>query len=127
GAFAASSGETNINNEGVKYEGIDSLAAYLNSQPVATVIYDHWLGWQLDYYLGEWHDKRRVYYPTPDALVQDALKLCETGARYLPAPAGDAVGPWLEALRTAGFTVTEAYRSPRFAAYKLLPLVNRAE
>ena len=127
GAFAASSGETNINNEGVKYEGIDSLAAYLNSQPVATVIYDHWLGWQLDYYLGEWHDKRRVYYPTPDALVQDALKLCETGARYLPAPAGEAVGPWLEALRTAGFTVTEAYRSPRFAAYKLLPPANRAE
>ncbi len=126
GAFAASSGQTGINNEGAKYEGIDALAAYLNSKPVAAVIYDHWLGWQLDYYLGEWHDKRRVYYPAPDALVRDALKLCETGARYFPAPAGEAAGPWLEALRSAGFTVTEAYRSPRFVAYKLLPPANRA-
>src|SRR5690606_25751643 len=59
------------------YTGIDQLADYLNAQPVATVIYDRWLGWELRYYLGQWHDKRMVYYPTPELLVRDALALCE--------------------------------------------------
>ena len=42
------------------------LARHLNGKPVATVIYDPWLGWELGYYLGVWHDKRRVHYPDAD-------------------------------------------------------------
>ncbi len=120
-AAGASSGQSAIHNKGVSYGGIDTLAAYLNSKPVATVIYDHWLGWPLDYYLGAWHDKRRVYYPTPDALAADALRLPETGARYLPAPADQPAGRWLEALCAVGFHITEDYRLPRFVVYELIP------
>ena len=71
-----------INNGGTYYAGVDEVAAYLNAKPVATVIYDHWLGWELDYYLGQWHDKRRVYYPTPSALVENALTACASKCSY---------------------------------------------
>ena len=99
-------------------EPFNELANYLNAKPVATVIYDHWLGWSLKYYMGEWHDKRIVYYPLPQEMVADALVLQETGTRYFVAPRGnfsnyglsssysESVEQWLEAFRQAGFVVT---------------------
>ena len=104
-----------------EHEGIDELADYLNSKPVATVIYDPWLGWELGYYMGPWSDKRRVHYPTPAALVAGALALDEIGPRYLVAPVGQALDLWLEGLGAAGFSVFADYQSHRFAAYRLLP------
>ena len=106
------------------YAGIDELAAHLNGKPVATVIYDRWLGWQLDYYLGTWHDKRRVYHPTPDALVADALSLDEQGARYFASPLDLPYERWIDALHDAGFAVEVDYRSDRFIAFRLLPPNN---
>lgn len=103
------------------YTGIDQLADYLNAQPVATVIYDRWLGWELRYYLGQWHDKRMVYYPTPELLVRDALALCEIGPRYFPAPADKSVERWLEVLSEAGFGITQSYASPQFVVYEIMP------
>lgn len=112
---------TTINNGGTYYTGIDEVAAYLNAKPVATVIYDHWLGWELDYYLGEWHDKRRVFYPTPAALVKDALLLCEDGPRYLPAPVNAPLGPWVDALQAAGFGLRRSFTNANFLVYELIP------
>jgi len=120
-AINASEGRTTINDEYQQYEGIDELAAYLNSKPVATVIYDRWLGWELAYYMGQWTDKRRVYYPIPDELVRGALALCEIGPRYLSAPAQQPITPWLEALREAGFGVTQVYETPEFVVYEIIP------
>jgi hypothetical protein len=121
-AIAASEGRTTINDEYRQYEGIDELAAYLNSKPVATVIYDRWLGWELAYYMGQWTDKRRVYYPTPDELVRGALALHETGPRYLPAPAQQPMTPWLEALREAGFKVARIDDTSKFVVYEIIPV-----
>lgn len=112
---------TKINNLGEQYAGIDALADYLNSKPVATVIYDRWLGWELGYYLGEWTDKRRVYYPTPDTLAEGALSLCEIGVRYLPAPAQQPIQPYLEALREAGFRVELDNEIAGFVVYAITP------
>ncbi len=119
-AINASEGRTTINDEYHQYEGIDELAAYLNSKPVATVIYDRWLGWELAYYMGQWTDKRRVYYPTPDELARGALALCEIGPRYLPAPVHQPINPYLEALREAGFGVTQVYDTPEFVVYEIM-------
>jgi hypothetical protein len=55
-----------------KHAGINTLADDLNAKPLGTIIYDHWLGWELGYYMGAWSDKRRVYYPRPAALAADA-------------------------------------------------------
>ncbi len=119
--FAASERRVSVNRDGDPYIGIDELAAYLNAQPVATVIYDRWLGWELGYYLGQWHDKRMVYYPAPHLLVADALKLCEIGPRYFPAPATQAVGPWLTALDNADFTIEQTFANTEFVVYQLRP------
>lgn len=68
---------------------IAHLADDLNALPVATVIYDHWLGWLLHYYMGPWHDKRIVYYPSPHDLVAGIQTLDERGPRYWLAPTDD--------------------------------------
>lgn len=120
-AIDAGEGRIPINDEGAQYAGIDALADYLNAKPVATVIYDRWLGWELGYYMGQWTDKRRVYYPTPNLLARGALSLCETGTRYFPAPAAQPLGHWLAALREAGFGVERAYDTPEFVVYALTP------
>ena len=101
--------------------GILDLAAHLQGKPVATVIYDPWLGWELGYYLGVWHDKRRVHYPDPQALAAGALALDEGGARYLVAPAEQMLEDWLDALWAVGFGIELDYRSGGFLVYRLNP------
>lgn len=101
--------------------GIDDLGAWLAAKPVATVVYDRWLGWQLGFYLGTWHDKRLTWYPTPAALARAARRLCETGSRYLPAPNDADLRPWLEALQEAGFSVSPAWQNEHFQAWQLQP------
>ena len=87
--------------------GIDALAQHLKQTPVATVIYDPWLGWELAYYLGPWHDKRRVHYPTAAALAAGALALPESGDRYFVSPLEQPHANWLAALAAAGFGIEE--------------------
>lgn len=103
------------------YTGIDDVAGFLNSQPLGAIVYDRWLGWQLGYYLGEWTDKRKVYYPTTELLVEGALDQPDPASRYFPAPIDQPIMGWLNALEEANFTVTRVYTSPRFVVYELVP------
>jgi 4-amino-4-deoxy-L-arabinose transferase-like glycosyltransferase len=100
---------------------VDEAAAWLSGQPVATVIYDRWLGWQLGYYLGAWSDKRLTYFPAPDALVTAALALDETGPRYLPIPLSANAAPWIDALTAAGFGVDEAEAIRGITIWRITP------
>ncbi|MBZ0298834.1 MAG: glycosyltransferase family 39 protein [Anaerolineae bacterium] len=120
-ALHTAEGDSAINSDHRLYSGIDQLADYLNTKPVATVLYDRWLGWELGYYLGQWHDKRVVYYPTPDLLVRDALALCEVGPRYFPAPANEPIGRWQQALQNAGFGFDRDYAVAHFVVYRITP------
>lgn len=119
GARTAGESRAEFSEDGSDYSGMIALAAYLNQQSLGAVVYDHWLGWELGYYLGEWTDKRRVYYPTPEALVADALKLADPAPRYFVAPTREPVAPWLDALRRAGYTVEQTYQQQNFAVYRL--------
>lgn len=101
--------------------GIDALAAFIDAQPLGTIIYDVWLGWELSYYLDPWSDKRRVYHPTPGALLADALAQPDRALRLFIAPADRALSVWLDPLRDSGFTVTPAFRSSRYVAYSVVP------
>ena len=121
GAIWTWTSDAPIGDDRASYAGIDKLAQHLNSKSVATVIYDPWLGWELGYYLGQWHDKRRVHYPTADALVAGALALGEVGDRFLVAPADQPHEDWLTQLRDAGFGIAEDYRRDRFIVYRLSP------
>lgn len=118
GLWSLATGPT-IGGDRGEQTGIDALAAHLTAKPVATVVYDPWLGWELGYYLGQWHDKRRVHYPTAEALAAGALALEEIGDRYLAAPVDQPHDDWLAALRAAGFGVAVDYERDRFLVYRL--------
>lgn len=112
----AAAGNLPLGGDRGTHNGIDQLAAALNSKPVATVIYDRWLDWELDYYMGAWTDKRRVYYHTPPELADGALALPETGTRYLVAPASEPISAWLQALASAGF---QTWLDEQIAAFRI--------
>jgi 4-amino-4-deoxy-L-arabinose transferase-like glycosyltransferase len=120
-SIIAATGIYPIGGDDGRHDGIDELANYLNSKPVATVIYDRWLDWELDYYMGEWTNKRRVYYPTPQGLVEGALQLEETGVRYFVAPRSQNIADWLDALTAVAFTISLDYESANFRVYALYP------
>jgi 4-amino-4-deoxy-L-arabinose transferase-like glycosyltransferase len=124
GAYQAARGGTEIAREGREF--IDSgdiiaLVDHLNAKPLGAIIYDHWLGWELGYYLGAWTDKRRVYYPAPGALAADARRNPDLAPRYLVAPAGVAVEPWLQALAEADFAINPEDNNTGFIIYRLIP------
>jgi len=108
------------------YQEIDDLADYLNDKPIATVIYDRWLGWELAYYMGQWTNKRRVYFPTPNALAKGASALDEMGNRYLVAPIDEPIDAWLSALESIGFTIDVDYQTERFILYRLVVVASGA-
>ncbi len=110
---------TPYNDERLRYVGIIDLAAELNALPTATIIYDHWLGWELRFYMGAWADKRRVYFPTPNTLAQAAALDPDLAPRYFPMPAHQAPEVWLDALREAGFASTRIYAQGGFVIYRL--------
>lgn len=120
-ALSASRLQLPIGGDRGDYAAIDALAAHLNRKPVATVIYDRWLGWSLDYYLGAWHDKRRVHYPTPQQMAGGAAALDEIGTRYFIVPDDKDAAPWLAAFRAAGFVVRVDAVIDRFTVYALTP------
>lgn len=97
-----------------------ALAGFLNDRSFGAILYDHWLGWELDYYLGAWTDKRRVYYPAPPAFAEDAPRNSETAPRYLVAPVDENVDPWLAAAEQADFRPTPIYEHAGFVVFRLL-------
>lgn len=109
---------------------IAQVAADLNALPVATVIYDHWLGWLLNYYMGPWHNKRIVYYPSPDALIAGIRALDEQEPRYFLIPTDNAAGyglsskwshdwrAWLYALERS-FQIEELHGYGRIRLFRI--------
>ncbi|GAB4519449.1 MAG: hypothetical protein OHK0046_28310 [Anaerolineae bacterium] len=96
------------------------LVAHLNAKPLGTIVYDRWLGWELGYYMGSWSDKRRVYYPTPEAMMADALQNPERAPRYFVAPQGAEAEPWLRAFEKIGFAVSLDYANADYRVFALV-------
>ncbi|MGB7338574.1 MAG: hypothetical protein WBC91_06765, partial [Phototrophicaceae bacterium] len=120
-SYQAAQWQFPIGGDDGSHDEIHLLADYLNDKPVATVIYDRWLDWELDYYMGQWTDKRRVYYPTPQQFVDGALSLDEIGTRYLIAPTIVDLSDWLSALEDAEFIVALDYEMQNFIVYQVIP------
>ena len=114
-------GRIDVGGDRGEHQGIDQLGAYLNSKPLGTIVYDHWLGWELGYYLGTWSNKRLTYYPNASALAADAAAQSDPAPRYFPAPARAALDPWLGQLAAAGFKISRDYRTQSFVVYRLIP------
>lgn len=118
-ALDAAEGRIGVGGDQGAHTGIDQLGVYLESKPLGTIIYDHWLGWELGYYLGTWSDKRLTYYPQPILLAKDARIQADPAPRYFVAPIDAPLRPWLDALRAVGFTVRPDYRTAQQVVYRL--------
>ena len=90
------------------YDGIDQVAGYLRTLPSGAVVYDHWLAWELDYYLGEGH-VYVAYFDTPAALADDLRAFGHNGDRYVVFPANESPDKAIEAIAQAGFMMSPIY------------------
>lgn len=120
-AAEAANGRLPIGGDRGEHVGIDELGRFLESKPVATIIYDHWLGWELRYYLGAWPDERVVYYPTAEALAADAILQRDFAPRYFVAPLNRPYQRWVNLLDYAGFEIRLVYDQKPFVVYELIP------
>lgn len=95
-----------------------ALADFINRQPLGTIVYNRWLGWEMGYYLGAWSDKRVVYYPTPADFAADAPQNPDPAPRLFIAPTWADSRAWLDAAGEI-FTLRIAYRSADYVAWWL--------
>jgi 4-amino-4-deoxy-L-arabinose transferase-like glycosyltransferase len=86
-------------------DGIEQVAAYLKSLPSGTVVYDHWLAWQLGYYLGDGF-AYLAYFDTPAALAGDLRVFAGHDDRYVIFPAREPPEKVIDAAGQVGYTLT---------------------
>lgn len=112
-------GQITIGGDQGKHAGIDTLAAYINTHLAGQTVYDHWLGWELAFYLGETPAVHLAYAPLPEALADEMAQ--QPDARYLVAPCPLYAAPWLDALHRAGINTAPLYHDQyhNFIIYRL--------
>jgi 4-amino-4-deoxy-L-arabinose transferase-like glycosyltransferase len=126
-AVAASKSQYAIGGDHGASDGIDQVAAYLKALPSGTVVYDHWLAWELDYYLGEGYIYL-AYFDTPAALADDLYVFDRGEDRYVIFPARESIDKTVEAIQPIGFQLTPVYSTinrfnqTSFTIYKIIPL-----
>jgi 4-amino-4-deoxy-L-arabinose transferase-like glycosyltransferase len=106
------------------HDGVDRVSAYLRELPKGTVVYDHWLGWTLRYYL--WDAPAYVaYFATPGWLAEDLHVFGRTSPRYLVFPADESTTRVERAIAPEGFglapelSVQDRHGQPTFTLYRI--------
>ncbi len=120
-------GEARIGGDQGQHSGIDTLADVLNTRLSGEIVYDHWLGWELAYYLGDTPHVIILYSPMPEALAdelhdnQQSSLADESTPRYFVAPSSALAAPWVDALRRVGTLYSIAYQDTAngFVIYRL--------
>ncbi|HTP11523.1 MAG TPA: hypothetical protein VMP08_24890, partial [Anaerolineae bacterium] len=85
-------------------DGIEQVADYLKDLPAGTVVYDHWLAWELGYYLGDGF-AYLAYFDTPAALADDLRVFGGHGDRYVIFPEREAPDKVIDAIGQIGYTL----------------------
>ena len=106
-----------VTGEPADVAGIDRIAAFLDSLPVGTVVYNYSLGWELGFYLGSQAPIALTWQPT----VDDLITAVSAQPGYWVAPRAEAER-WGYLLRTAGIsgTTTPLYAAGSFVMYYLV-------
>ncbi|MEK7326022.1 MAG: hypothetical protein AAB217_12265, partial [Chloroflexota bacterium] len=111
------------------YDGIDEIAETLRQVPPGSVLYDHWLSWELGFYLFD-GPAYMVWMPGPEALADDLRAFGATSPRYIVSPAWESFAETKAAIEAAGFTVEPIQTthrrdgSPSFTLYQIKPKPN---
>jgi hypothetical protein len=125
-ARAAAQSRYPIGGDHGAYDGVDDTAAYLNTLPAGTVLYDHWLSWQWSFYLFD-GPVYVAWFPTPDALARDLRTFGAASPRYLVVPVWESDAELRAAAASAGFVFEPRFVARRrdgpvtFTVYALVP------
>ncbi len=105
-------------------DGIDRVTDYLREYPYGTVVYDHWQGWTLRYYL--WDARTYLaYFATPQALAEDLRVFGRTSPRFIVVPASESTLRLERAIAAEGFVLAPAlstqnrHGQPTFTLYQI--------
>lgn len=122
GSVDVLAGRAAVGGDQGQHTGIDRLAAELNTRLGGEVVYDHWLSWELAYYLGPETRVTLAYMPLPEALAAEMQG--QTAARAFVAPSPQQAAFWLALLERAGFHSETIYHDGThgFVIYRLVPL-----
>jgi 4-amino-4-deoxy-L-arabinose transferase-like glycosyltransferase len=106
------------------HDGLNRVADFLRGYPYGTVVYDHWLGWTLRYYL--WDSRIYVaYFATPQALAEDLRAFGRTSLRFIVFPADESTTRIERAIAAEGFALSPVLAAqdrrgqPTFAVYRI--------
>jgi 4-amino-4-deoxy-L-arabinose transferase-like glycosyltransferase len=111
-AVGAAAGTPPIGGDHGTFDGIDQVAAFFVDHPYGTVLYDHWLSWELRYYLFDSH----VYvswFPDSQALIGDLQAFGADPPRFLLIPAWESPQLLLQVVPTAGFDLEHVLHARR--------------
>jgi len=111
-ANRAAAGSLPLGGDRGLYDGIDQVAEFFADHPYGTVLYDHWLSWQLRYYLFD----SRVYvswFADPARLQEDLRVFGDRSPRYLVLPAWEEVAPLEAAVAGAGYRLEPVLTAER--------------
>nr|MBP7689795.1 hypothetical protein [Thermoflexales bacterium] len=106
-------------------DGIDQVAVFLKTLPSGTVVYDHWLAWELDYYVGDGF-VFLAYFDTPAAL-QDDLRVFGGANRYVIFPGHESPDPANAAIGEVGYTLFPVFTTQNrfgqtsFTLFEIVP------
>ena len=112
GAVQAAHSAYPIGGDHGAYDGIDGAAAFIRTLPPGSVLYDHWLSWEWNYYLfgGPVYVS---WFPSPDSLASDLKAFGATSPRYLAVPAWEGDSEVRSAAADAGFDFIPLYTAHR--------------
>jgi 4-amino-4-deoxy-L-arabinose transferase-like glycosyltransferase len=125
-ALLASQSGFPIGGDHGAYDGIDEIARALHQAPPGSVLYDHWLSWELGFYLFD-GPAYIAWMPGPGTLADDLRAFGRSSPRYIVAPSWESFAETRTAIEDAGYAlevVTRTYRrdgSLSFTLYRILP------
>ncbi|MBI4314901.1 MAG: glycosyltransferase family 39 protein [Chloroflexi bacterium] len=108
------------------YDGIDEIAETLHTVPAGSVLYDHWLSWELGFYLFD-GPAYLAWMPGPDALADDLRAFGRSSPRYIVAPSWESFTEMQTAIEAAGFKLEIMQTANRrdgtlsFTLYRIWP------
>lgn len=120
-AFQAARGALPIGGDHGTFDGIEQVACFLADFPYGTVLYDHWLSWELRYYLFD----SRVHvswFPDASALAKDLEAFACKGprascrddsARFLIVPTWESTAAMMQEAQAAHFAFTPVLSATR--------------
>jgi len=125
-SIAAAESQYPIGGDHGANDGVDEIAIFLKSLPSGTVLYDHWLAWELGYYVGEGF-VYVSYFDTPLAL-QDDLRVFGGANRYVIFPGAESPDRVAAAIGEVGYTLSPVFKTQNrfgqtsFVVFKIEPL-----